>query len=120
MKADGEWLYELDAIEATDPYIEPNQAMMALIRGDVTLCGQLIQAHNANAKSISNVKMLDSQSSLSQKSVSDVNGGNVLSEVGPWGLVRRFHAHSEQQQGEEAQQQNAAKLCDTPFVMFAQ
>ena len=44
--ADGEWLYELDAIAASDPFQESNQVMVALMLGDLPLCEQLIGAHD--------------------------------------------------------------------------
>ena len=39
---DDEWLYELDAMEAADPFLEPNRATMALLDGDMDACKQML------------------------------------------------------------------------------
>ena len=38
-----EWLYEMDSLEAGDPYIGPNAAVSSLIDGDVDACLQLLR-----------------------------------------------------------------------------
>ena len=42
---DGEWLYELNAIEASNPFLTPNRAMLALFEGNHEACGALVDAH---------------------------------------------------------------------------
>ena len=48
MQADGEWLYELDALESSDPFREPNRAIEALVRGDSDQCGLILKSHKAD------------------------------------------------------------------------
>ena len=47
VEADGEWLYELDAMESTDPFRESNRALIALMSGDVALCAQMLETFNS-------------------------------------------------------------------------
>ena len=44
---DDEWLYELDAIQSGDPYKDSNNALVALMDGDVQLCSQLLGAYRS-------------------------------------------------------------------------
>ena len=59
-----EWLYELDAMEATDPYTEPNRAMIALMGGSVAECRSIVDAHN-NTQYALPPRLMGTTSSLS-------------------------------------------------------
>ena len=55
-----EWLYELDAIEAGDPFAQPNEALTALMKGDVAHCSQLLAAHQPQTGSSLSHSQVDS------------------------------------------------------------
>ena len=103
MQADGEWLYELDAMAASDPYVEANKAMTALMCGDVGLCSTLMDAHCGHVLTASGREASSASRSLTH--MVDVlpprmHGRNSLATEdgleggGPspaWAYVRRQH-----------------------------
>ena len=64
-EADDEWLYELDAIRASDPFVRANEAMFALLSGEVGECQAIVDA--APAESISQIPGSFSQSATSME-----------------------------------------------------
>ena len=98
MKADGEWLYELDAFEALDPYVDANRAMKALFEGNVKLCTEMVESY---AIGLSNRRRASASGSPTELpsmgafSFSSKDGGvagasgDLLADVNPaWSFVR--------------------------------
>ena len=141
MKADGEWLYELDAIEATNPFLESNRAMLALMDGNAALCGELIDAHLAAAAKCRDSSPLGDDSTRSRSmslTLSDASSSIDLMEITQiddcspaWAFVRRqYHALSiANKEGEEEGGYapatvdvvaSSAKCFRLPWVVFHQ
>ena len=81
MNGDGEWLYELDAIEATNPYVVANRALAALMSGDHVLCGEMIEAHVSSLR-----KEVSTGSEVSVRVTEEAGESSVLPA---WEYVRR-------------------------------
>ena len=129
-EADGEWLYELDAIGASDPYVEANQALVSLMEGDAEACGAALVRAQAgvgaavgeeSSGGVGGVGVLPSTSSSGslRRSSEDV--------VSPaWRLVRGHYAHHQGRAGggamvTEAQAMMATtRQCGLPWLLFKQ
>ena len=140
MEADGEWLYELDAIGASDPYVDANRALLALMDGNIELCRELVDAHAASALALreESGNPLDSSIHTMTQSLSSGSLGNlphpqiVNDDVSPaWALVRSHYAHHESRvRGSgadnntvitEAQAMLATtRQCSLPWLLFKQ
>ena len=110
--ADGEWLYELDAIESTNPYVDPNRALVALMNGDTKQCSELLaagkaatnqQSESPQASPVANQFLqASSRGATRNKSVASIdfgaaslslNGGSVSllqqQPASPWDLIEK-------------------------------
>jgi class 3 adenylate cyclase len=130
MKADGEWLYELDAIEATNPFLEPNLAMNALMEGNAALCGQLIDAHLAAAANTSPLGNSPRNRSGSMSLTMSDDGSFDLMEITQmddyspaWAFVRRQNramAIANTGEGGAEDATSNARCFRLPWVVFHQ
>ena len=50
--AGDEWLYELDAIQAGDPFVNPNAALEALMSGNADVCNQMLTANDCSPSTV--------------------------------------------------------------------
>ena len=127
--ADGEWLYELDAIESTNPYIDPNRALAALIGGDLKLCSELLATSSKTntdqqaeppqesrvvnqSLQVSNTKRNKSTASFDFGRASfSANGGSgsllQLQAATPWDLVAKHLGEV------TSQSEIMSRLCDS-------
>ena len=132
MKADGEWLYELDAIEATDPFLEPNRAMLALMEGSDERCAEMLETQNAlvakrrnSAATNANNNAQQSRSSIHafNESLSSAGVEHHTFERPAWAIVRS-HLYSSRDAAERIVDKNPihamAHHCNLPWVMFQQ
>ena len=136
MKADGEWLYELDAIESADPYHEPNRAMQALVDGDMELCRQILDSHIAdlshrrsvvgNSPTTRNI-VSSAVSHALDDSTSSAGGGalasskSALHDQNPaWSLVNHYYSHMMLLADGPLAATSVARHCNIPHVFFQQ
>ena len=104
-----EWLYELTAIEAADPFTEPNRAMMALLEGQSDACTQLLSAaaihsptsHMASYSEIPVEAFSASATSLgsAQPKRNSGSNGSIQRKRPSWGVVDLFQRQSQKDQG---------------------
>ena len=89
---DDEWLYELDAIQAGDPFRESNEAMAALMSGDIDRCGQLIASHKQERGPTRNQSVTDSVTSFDNSEV-------LYTDNPAWTAVDIYHHHTQEEVG---------------------
>ena len=80
---DDEWLYELDAMQAGDPFVEANRAMQALMDGNVAQCKEILATSVDPEKERSSTSL--SRSGLEVTSVL----GDSLSQLSTQGRSNR-------------------------------
>ena len=120
--ADGEWLYEVGVIEASNPFHEPNRAMTALISGDVDECGRILDAMDfKNAGDESPRASVDGSEFNDESDITDIEV-DESSAAHAWELVRHYHRHATATTEASAHQVVAAlaRQCTLPWVLFHQ
>ena len=116
--ADGEWLYELDEIEASDPFVEPNRILQALMRGELELCARALEARCVE-RGASIVEIAMGESVSSGKSFT----GHDCDDTPAWRYVRHCY-NATKEFASVASAHNAAmsvvQQCSIPYLYFQQ
>ena len=94
---DGEWLYELNAIESSNPFLAPNRAMLSLFEGNHEACAALVDANRATLLKhrVTSLYSLSSQrnnggpASLHSASFEE-DPSTVKADVTAWDIVSRY------------------------------
>ena len=90
-----EWLYELDAMDAGDPYRGPNDAIVHLLNGEIDECQGMLDAHRAGAAPTNEAEGSPRQpaSFRSTSSASPSTGGSFSGSLTGDGSNPHFPSH---------------------------
>eukprot|EP00658_Telonema_sp_P-2_P058843 TRINITY_DN4743_c0_g1_i3.p1 TRINITY_DN4743_c0_g1~~TRINITY_DN4743_c0_g1_i3.p1 ORF type:complete len:213 (+),score=41.51 TRINITY_DN4743_c0_g1_i3:155-793(+) len=105
-----EWLYELDAIEATDPYHEANRAMTALVKGNLDECFELI-----NSRTTTNLSNRISSSYSLRGGDSSLTSPLAVEPMSPqWSTASGMQQQQNQQQQQPSEYSSTGGGGNTP------
>ena len=88
--AEDEWLYELDMMEAADPFREPNEAVAALLKGNVGECREQLDKHKASLAKNRESSTYSLTSAREANNSVSTHSENTDADSPAWLLVSRY------------------------------